>query len=104
MQTQILGLVTPLMVLFFAATFVVLWRVGRMKRHVLGYGIAFALSAVAAGRYFLPLPYDTVVLHSGHDCDASIGLRACRTAASSRKHGRRLPHQRIVANSGCKLF
>jgi len=45
MQTQILGLVTPLMVLFFAATFAVLWRVGRMKRHVLGYGIAFALSA-----------------------------------------------------------
>tara|TARA_R110000787_G_scaffold16887_6_gene53392 strand:- start:30620 stop:31831 length:1212 start_codon:yes stop_codon:yes gene_type:complete len=47
MQTQILGMVTPLMVLFFAATFAVLWRVGRMKRHVLGYGIAFALSAVA---------------------------------------------------------
>lgn len=46
MQTQILGLVTPLMALFFAATFVVLWRVGRMKRHVLGYGLAFAFSAV----------------------------------------------------------
>jgi len=45
MQTQILGLVTPLMVLFFAATFAMLWRVGRMKRHVLGYGIAFTLSA-----------------------------------------------------------
>ncbi len=46
MQTQILGLVTPLMALFFAATFVVLWRAGRLKRHVLGFGIAFALSAV----------------------------------------------------------
>ncbi|WP_299193920.1 GGDEF domain-containing protein [uncultured Erythrobacter sp.] len=46
MQTQILGLVTPLMALFFAAAFVVLWRVGRMKRHVLGFGIAFALSAI----------------------------------------------------------
>ncbi|WP_299328802.1 diguanylate cyclase [Parasphingopyxis sp.] len=46
MQTQILGLVTPLMALFFAVTFVVLWRVGRMKRHVLGFGIAYALSAV----------------------------------------------------------
>ncbi|SIN95572.1 diguanylate cyclase (GGDEF) domain-containing protein [Parasphingorhabdus marina DSM 22363] len=46
MQTQILGLVTPLMALFFAATFVVFWRVGRLKRHVLGFGIAYALSAV----------------------------------------------------------
>lgn len=46
MQTQILGLVPPLMALFFAATFVMLWRVGRMKRHVLGFGLAFALSAV----------------------------------------------------------
>jgi hypothetical protein len=42
MQTQILGLVTPLMALFFAVTFAVLWRVGRMQRHVLGFGIAFA--------------------------------------------------------------
>ena len=47
MQTQILGLLTPLMTLFFAATFVVFWRLGRMKRHVLGYGIAFGLAAVA---------------------------------------------------------
>ncbi|MEO1046106.1 MAG: GGDEF domain-containing protein [Pseudomonadota bacterium] len=46
MQTQILGLVTPLMALFFAATFIVFWRVGRMRRHVLGFGIAYALSAV----------------------------------------------------------
>ncbi len=55
MQTQILGLVTPLMALFFAATFVVLWRVGRMKRHVLGFGIAYALSAVGfLITHFLP--------------------------------------------------
>lgn len=46
MQTQILGLVTPLMALFFAATFVILWRVGRLKRHVLGFGLAFAFSAI----------------------------------------------------------
>ncbi|MEO1406523.1 MAG: GGDEF domain-containing protein [Pseudomonadota bacterium] len=46
MQTQILGLVTPLMALFFAATFVVLWRVSRLERYVLGFGIAFALSAI----------------------------------------------------------
>ncbi len=55
MQTQILGMVTPLMALFFAATFVVLWRVGRMKRHVLGFGIAYALSAVGfLITHFLP--------------------------------------------------
>ncbi|MEO0907306.1 MAG: GGDEF domain-containing protein [Pseudomonadota bacterium] len=34
------------MALFFAAMFVVVWHVGRLKRHVLGFGIAFALSAV----------------------------------------------------------
>ncbi len=55
MQTQILGMVTPLMALFFAVTFVVLWRVGRMKRHVLGFGIAYALSAVGfLITHFLP--------------------------------------------------
>lgn len=55
MQTQILGMVTPLMALFFAATFMVLWRVGRMKRHVLGFGIAYALSAVGfLITHFLP--------------------------------------------------
>lgn len=46
MQTQILGLITPLMALFLAATFVVFWRVGRMKRHVLGFGISYALFAM----------------------------------------------------------
>lgn len=56
MQTQILGLLAPLMALFFAATFVVLWRVGRLKRHVLGFGIAFALSAMAfLITHFLPI-------------------------------------------------
>lgn len=43
------------MSLFFAATFVMLWRVGRLKRHVLGFGIAFALSAVGfLITHFLP--------------------------------------------------
>ncbi len=55
MQTQILGLVTPLMALFFAATFVMLWRLGRMKRHVLGFGVAFAFSAIGfLITHFLP--------------------------------------------------
>lgn len=43
MQTQILGLVTPLMALFFATAFLLLWRAGRMKRHVLGFAVAYIL-------------------------------------------------------------
>lgn len=46
MQTQILGLLPPLMSLFFAATFVMLWRAGRLKRHVLGFAVAYVLSAI----------------------------------------------------------
>lgn len=46
MQTQILGLVTPLMALLFAGTFAVAWRAGRMDRHVLGFAASFAFSAV----------------------------------------------------------
>lgn len=43
MQTQILGLVTPLIALLFAATFALAWRMGRMRRHVLGFAIAYLL-------------------------------------------------------------
>jgi diguanylate cyclase (GGDEF)-like protein len=43
MQTHILGLVTPLMALFFAATFLALWRAGRMERYVLGFALAYIL-------------------------------------------------------------
>lgn len=46
MQTQILGLVTPLMALLFAGTFAVLWYAGRMKRRVLGFAASFAFSAI----------------------------------------------------------
>ncbi|MAY20931.1 MAG: GGDEF domain-containing protein [Erythrobacteraceae bacterium] len=46
MQTQILGLVTPLMVLFFAATFAVFWRLGNLPRYVLGFALAYVFSAV----------------------------------------------------------
>lgn len=55
MQAQILGLLTPLMALLFAATFIVFWKVGRMKRHVLGFGlgyIAFAIGFLLT--HFLP--------------------------------------------------
>jgi hypothetical protein len=65
MQTQILGLVTPIMALILAVTFALLWRLGHMKRHVLGFGIAFALSAVG-------------FLHAWLGRHVGIGLRASR--------------------------
>ncbi len=55
MQTQILGLLTPLMALLFAATFAVFWRAGRMKRHVLGFAIGYVLFASGfLATHFLP--------------------------------------------------
>ncbi|MEO0590631.1 MAG: GGDEF domain-containing protein [Pseudomonadota bacterium] len=45
MQTQILGLLTPLMALFFALTFAVFWRAGRLKRHVLGFALGYLFFA-----------------------------------------------------------
>nr|WP_298926788.1 GGDEF domain-containing protein [uncultured Erythrobacter sp.] len=55
MQTQILGLLTPLMALLFAATFAVFWRAGGMKRHVLGFAIGYLLFALGfLATHFLP--------------------------------------------------
>ncbi|MEM7779725.1 MAG: GGDEF domain-containing protein [Pseudomonadota bacterium] len=55
MQTQILGLLTPLMALLFAITFAVFWKVGRMKRHVLGFATGYLLFAVGyLVTHFLP--------------------------------------------------
>ncbi|MDJ0641480.1 MAG: GGDEF domain-containing protein [Erythrobacter sp.] len=55
MQTQILGLLTPMMALLFAVTFAVFWRVGRMKRHVLGFGLGYVCFAVGyLVTHFLP--------------------------------------------------
>lgn len=45
MQTHILGLLTPLMALGFAVTFALMWRVGRLRRHVLGFAVAYVLFA-----------------------------------------------------------
>lgn len=45
MQTHILGLLTPLMSLGFAATFFMLWRVGGLRRHVLGIAISYVIVA-----------------------------------------------------------
>lgn len=66
MQTQILGLVTPLMALVFAATFAILWRAGRLKRHVLGFAIGNLLFACGFLITHL-LPTDAVYLfHATH--------------------------------------
>ncbi|MHA7818898.1 MAG: GGDEF domain-containing protein [Erythrobacter sp.] len=46
MQTQILGLLTPVMGLLFAVTFAVLWRAGRMKRHVLGFALGYLFFSI----------------------------------------------------------
>lgn len=46
MQTQILGLLTPLTALLFAATFAAFWKVGGMKRHVLGFSIGYLFFAI----------------------------------------------------------
>lgn len=56
MQTQLLGLLTPLMALLFAVTFALFWKLGRMRRHVLGFAIGYVF--FAAGylvTHFLPL-------------------------------------------------
>lgn len=45
MQTQILGLLTPLMALGFAATFAILWRAGKLRRHVFGFAISYVFFA-----------------------------------------------------------
>ncbi|MGB3469573.1 MAG: GGDEF domain-containing protein [Erythrobacter sp.] len=60
MQTQILGLLTPLMALLFAVTFAVFWWAGGLKRHVLGFAIGYVLFAAGfLTTHFLPadLPY-----------------------------------------------
>lgn len=55
MQTQILGLLTPLMALLFAVTFAVFWWAGRMKRHVLGFALGYLFFSVGfLVTHFLP--------------------------------------------------
>ncbi|MEP0391232.1 MAG: diguanylate cyclase [Erythrobacter sp.] len=46
MQTQILGMLTPLMALLFAATFAVFWKVAGMRRHVLGFAFGYLFFAM----------------------------------------------------------
>lgn len=46
MQAQILGLITPLVAIVIAITFAIIWRVGKMRRHVLGYAISYAAFAI----------------------------------------------------------
>ncbi len=55
MQAQILGLLTPLMALLFAITFAVFWKLGRMRRHVLGFAIGYLLFGIGfLATHFLP--------------------------------------------------
>lgn len=55
MQTQILGLLTPLVGLLFAATFVLFWKLGNLRRHVLGFAIGYIFfSAGYLVTHFLP--------------------------------------------------
>ncbi len=78
MQTQILGLLAPLMALFFAATFAVLWRVGRLKRYVLGFGIAYILSASGfLITHLLPADSGQSTECSLSDCGFHAGVIAC---------------------------
>ncbi|MBV7264614.1 GGDEF domain-containing protein [Erythrobacter ani] len=79
MQTQILGLLTPLMALVFAATFAALWRFGRLKRHVLGFAISYLLFAAGFLSTHL-LPPDAVYLF--HTTQAFYSLGAAVFLAS----------------------
>lgn len=55
MQATILGLLTPLMALLFATTFAVFWKVGRMRRHVLGFALGYVFFAMGfLVTHFLP--------------------------------------------------
>ena len=83
MQTQILGLLTPLMALGFAATFAVLWLAGRMKRHILFFAIAYTLFASG----FLVthfLPSDAIYLFHTTQLLYSAGLITFMFALSER--------------------
>ncbi|WP_128892259.1 diguanylate cyclase [Erythrobacter sp. HKB08] len=46
MQSQIVGLVTPLMALVFVAVFLLLWWRGQMGNHVLGFAGSYAFFAI----------------------------------------------------------
>lgn len=73
MQTHLLGLLTPLMGLGFAATFFVLWRVGRLPRHVLGFTISYVIMATGYLSTHL-LPSDTFFLFHLTQAIYSVGI------------------------------
>ena len=94
MQTQILGLVTPLAALFFAATFAVLWRVGRLKRHVLGFAIAYVLSAIGfLITHFLP----TDAFYTFHTTQIFYTLASILMVAAVCERAGQRPHLRSLA-------
>ena len=89
MQTQILGLVTPMMALFFAATFALFWRLGRMKRHVLGFAVAYLLFACGfLSTHFLPAqaPYLFHLSQFFYSLGAMVLIAAVCERAGQRVH------------------
>lgn len=89
MQTHLLGLLTPLMALLFAATFAMLWRVGRMKRYVLGFALAYFFFPVGfLVTHFLP-PAALYTFHLTHVCymvSTTILMMAICERAGQRLH------------------
>lgn len=47
MREQLLGLTTPLVAAVFSAVFLALWWRGKMGRHVLAFGVSYALATIA---------------------------------------------------------
>lgn len=80
MQTQILGLLTPLMALLFAATFAVFWRAGRMKRHVLGFALGYLFFALGFfATHFLPVE----AIYTFHTTQLFYTIGVCLFVAST---------------------
>lgn len=89
MQTQILGLLAPMMSLFFAAMFIAMWRIGQLKRHVLGYALSFILSATAfLVTHFLPAdgPYTFHATQLLYSLASIVMLAAVCERAGQRLH------------------
>ena len=61
MQTLIVGLLTPLMGLLFAVAFALFWKLGGMRRHVLGFAIGYTFFSLGYLATHI-LPHDAFYL------------------------------------------
>lgn len=89
MQTQILGLLTPLMALLFAVTFAVFWRAGRMKRHVLGFALGYLSFATGfLVTHFLPgdAPYTFHTTQFFYTVGVTLFLGSCCERVGQQLH------------------